>query len=424
MKRFIAFILLILTVGLSFVSCTTSQPYPQDTSTTTAPTPSEPEKTPLFTETTGITPSYPHQPVDTVPPAPDTKYFAMSNANYIYDDVFIYTEHDENWNKYLKYQRIEDMVEGGHSIYSTTVAPEDDIILNSFSIAYIVDKEATEKNGGSPVLIIALERIGTKSDSSSFRIISFNTATNEMTTIVDEKQADVSMGPLFMYDDTIYYMISTINIENPNKEYGKICSVKKDGSEHKEFPTKYSTFPSILSIYKDKIYYIPDIEKNPYVYASDLNFENAEKLMKVERTPAINDGYIYYSDNKRNVVIEGVTTEITNVYRRRIDNIKSSTKELLVENVFNFRVSGSYIVYNYKEDLVKIDGLFSPYLSPYTLRSYDINTGESSTLITTAPKPESIINIMSSTKSGYIFFSSGDKEFLINIQTKKLYPII
>ncbi len=154
-------------------------------------------------------------------------------------------------------------------------------------VSMIVDREATEANGGEPVLIIFYSPIEGKG-----KIVSVNTKTGEQTVICDGIGGMLSS--FTMYKDTLY--CATLMMSGDGMEfYYTLHSVKKDGSDYtKSQGFNASPLWSLEWISGDRIYCSDG--SVGHIVSYDLAFED-EKVYegKVTSVVYVDDRYIYYT---------------------------------------------------------------------------------------------------------------------------------
>ena len=149
----------------------------------------------------------------------------------------------------------------------------------------VIDRAATEKNGGEPVLILFRDPIEGRGS-----ILSVNTKTGEETIIKDGISGMLSV--FTMYNDTLYY--ATFMMGDGISVYYTMYSVKTDGSEYTESNSfEASLLWSIDWIGGDRIYCTDG--NVGHIVSYDLNFgDKREYKGLVNSVEYVDDKYIYY----------------------------------------------------------------------------------------------------------------------------------
>lgn len=199
---------------------------------------------------------------------------------------------------------------------------------------FLVDEEATSKNGGMPVFIIACDY--PKNEMTDiYRIFSYNSKDNTVKVIYEEYE---NIQWLALYGEYIFY------ITNEGDKGWMIHRVKKDGTGHAEMENRDALSNNIHFIYEDKIYYSNGSRK---LYSMNLDFSGSEYVMDVMTSPSpfVYNGYIYYLDNPTPMKEGGKST--FELCRRSISN--TSKEETMIKGI-GVGVYRNGIFYYYKYD--------------------------------------------------------------------------
>ena len=417
MKRITALFLLIIMAVLSLSSCKDTDVTPNNTVDSVIPT--------LSTEVTDT--------ISTETPLPDAKnkIFVASNSTYIYNNMYFYTKawiNDINspYVTGIKYQYLDDITDTGHNIFDASIGQTD--IFTQYNIQSIkslaVDREATNQNNGVPVLIICCKIKGNENHS----FLSYNMANNKLTVILDNTEISSSMSRFYIYGDLIYYLVYAKNENGSNAT--KVRSIKKDGTDLREYDISFDIANPSFTFYNDKIYYTKDVTIDQHLYVADINFENSRvftEIKNIANPPKIKNGYIYYLDNTRNVVIDGISSTVYDLYRRSLDDYENSSPEILIPGIRNYYLAGSKVIYYTKDDVVKIEGMNFDYVEPHILRCYDTQTDTHTKLIVENKEKESMVNIFR-VSDDFLIYEKGPYQpdaprvfFSVDLNTGEVY---
>ena len=263
----------------------------------------------------------------------------------LWGDIFYYT----NSVDLVRFQDMNYPQNEGLPIYADPLASENE---TPFGQVYsqpmlLIDEEETINNNGMPV-IIASYRYDDENKLS--RIVSFNTATNKMTIIIDDISTVLQ---LFMYKGTIYFL--TDEGENRGEVINK---VERDGSGFSTMNNTDAAMITVGCIYDDKIYYTNALELFNLggLYTCNLDFTGEELLFDgVMSVATIRDGYIYYYAPGENSTEQAL-------WRREL--LKTGDPELLIGDALGVGCYDDTIYYSPTMDY------------PNILYEYHIDTGE------------------------------------------------
>ena len=181
MKKIIALLLALISVLICFASC-------NNTPDTTIPNTKQPNY---------------------VKPTSMEDKFQKSDIEVVYNNFFYYTGNvnpeDYRSNQTIKVQNLKNIQANGSYLYNDPFGNEDPFNMKMPKIKMIVDEKATAENGGMPVLIISQDYEGDTIDEETaiwkHKIVSFNTATNTVTTIADNIE---NLQDFYLYNNKIY----------------------------------------------------------------------------------------------------------------------------------------------------------------------------------------------------------------------------
>ena len=338
-KKIIAFLLATIILALPLASCRKND----DVAGTTAQ--SKSEGTTSIGATSGSTQS---PDVDrfasgiTVPEDNTDPSKKMIKASVGASDVMIYRDTIyynvlEGSSAKIKYQNLNNIRNKGAELGADPLASStsgglfNDVEPWPF---FLVDEEATSKNGGMPVFIIACDYSKTET-MDVYRIFSYNSKDNSVKVIYEEPE---NIQWLALYGDYIFY-------ETAEGDKGDILHrVKKDGSEHIEMENKDALGNKIHYIYEDKIYYVHGAKG---LYSMNLDFSGSEYLFDVSngRYSFAYDGYIYY-------IWKHTAQRGVDLCRRSISD-PSKEETVLSGIAYGFYENGVFYYYRYdSEDAV------------------------------------------------------------------------
>ncbi len=324
-------------------------------------------------------------PIPDVPSTAEESNFTASSISLVYRNLYFSKEKAGDDLKYdqtsytLKYHNIDNVQEESIPVYNDVFAGnEDPFITNGPSARFMLDKKATEENGGIPVLIYAhkYEIIG---DNTLARIFSFNTATNKMTLIADN--ITNFCDNFWLYNDTIFYYCYNPAFDDGGDGF-EPYSVSKYGGDvtRYEFPDR-SFHYKLIEVYKDKLYFANS--KTLQLYRSDLDFKNAELLNESLRSPIIKGGYLYYIV-PQTTEIDGCTIGYSDLYRSPLDDLNFEKSEIVLEKATKIEINENKVYHGLVDDLelVPLPAYLggTPEAVTQIRYSYDLITGEKSTV--------------------------------------------
>ncbi|MBE6551481.1 MAG: hypothetical protein E7665_05025 [Ruminococcaceae bacterium] len=248
----------------------------------------------------------------------------------------------------IKYQKLNNLQNGGFSVADNSDNNTNGSIgIGSRNFRLLADVEETNKNNGSPVLLITYgdshyDSISKTSFYSS-SIILFNTATQKSQTIKNDIKEYV--WDMLLHDDIIFYLTY-------EADKGTVINrINKDGSGHQKMESDTPHTYRIASVHDKKLYFYADDFKE--IYRCDLDFSNIEKLFEIDRAtmvPFTSNGYIYYTKFEKTITINDLPQRSGSVYRRKISDLEN-TEELLFKNAYATRVYGDIMTYYLYDDV-------------------------------------------------------------------------
>jgi len=362
MKKIVALLLALLSVLMCFASCS-------NTPETTIPNTKQP---------------------DYVKPTSMEDKFQKSDIEVVYNNFFYYTGNvnpeDYRSNQTIKVQNLKNIQANGSYLYNDPFGNEDPFNMKMPKIKMIVDEKATAENGGMPVLIISQDYEGSTIDDETaiwkHKIVSFNTATNTVTTIADNIE---NLQDFYLYNNKIYCVALTWDkdSEEPNRIY-VVHLMDKDGKNKKEYVLEEKNVcPYLIGVYKGKMYF----SQNHNILRSDLDFENSEIIIDdidCNFTPVFAGGYMYYQGNHRDIDVDSYTVpNCRDLLRRPLNDIlNKESEEVVLEGLYLFMRCQESNLYTYCtiNELQLINKNDKKTISRSCTHAFDINTGASKLL--------------------------------------------
>lgn len=209
----------------------------------------------------------------------EDKRAVLGHQYAIYQDTVYYLDFNE---RTIKYQSINNIQETGLPLCQDVLSADraEHPLANLSSARILVDEDATRKNGGVPVLIIAY-----CNSANSFDIVTFNTKTNRMKTL---KEDITYIHTLHFYDGYIIYAC-----DEGDQGYN-VYSMKKDGSEHCMLENPEQRGYRVRNIYDDLIYVTDGVGN---LYAATLDLKNLTYLFEnCDNTVFFSNDYVYYAE--------------------------------------------------------------------------------------------------------------------------------
>ncbi len=286
----------------------------------------------------------------------------------LYGEYFFYAADGK-----MKYNLISDLQEVGMNIYSDTLAEgTDDPFGHVYFPIMLIDRAATNENGGSPVLIIAYENL--RSDEGT-AIVSYDLYKSEITVIKDGILSGVQY--LCLYGDYIYYMTADYD------EGNNIHRVKKDGSDYSTLDNPENNIYRLITAYEDRVYYYDSAGQ---IYSSTLDFQDSQHLVDDAGAyePFVRDGYIYYYQFAGYVTLEATEEneerQIFSYDLYRCSTEDTSDSEVILEGItIAIAYCGDDEIYYYLANPYwHEDGSYDT--GEDTLYAYSISTGETVTV--------------------------------------------
>jgi len=350
--------------------------------------------------------------------------FAASSTYLVYKNLY-YTmektdEMESDTKKHtLKYHNLDAPQQSGIPVYSDVLSGSDDPFLSDNPTCQMVlDKKATAENGGMPVLIVA-QKIGNDADNVYARIFSFNTANNKMTLIADNITNYYDI--FWLCGDDIYFYCYLGTFEDDGQGGFAPFKVSKKGGDvtQLEFPSKDFQY-KLIGTHENELYFTNTSIGE--IYKSDLNFKNATLMADSIFKPFISGGYLYYQ-------VHGVTEkdggEVTyfDFFRKPLNNFSNVKEEKVIEGAAEIIIENGKIYYSKVGDAQMIKYMpYSEKLSPIYQIKYCLETksGETSTLYDYSNNPKERIRSFLINDYYYIYESSvkSDESLLIGFKMK------
>ena len=276
---------------------------------------------------------------------PREREMVISKGDYfLWHDLYFYlspTVEDDWESMTLKYFNILSDGSSGVPVYSDPFNGGGDPFspkANNSSLAIymmvLVDEEATEKNGGIPVLIVALpfkDPEETEKGALHYRLASYNMGTGKLDILCEDIGSDI--GTIALYGENIYFIRATsknaekniydmingtVDIENT------LFALPKEGGEPKKVPLSIDEARfDLCCTWKGKIYvrtggtnriyrYDPKSERTELAcnITSEIDPGWLEPILYV-------NGYVYYKENKKTITKDGYNDSFTFDLRRK-----------------------------------------------------------------------------------------------------------
>ena len=302
------------------------------------------------------------------------------------------------------------------------------------SVIVLVDEEATEKNGGIPVLIAALpfemaEDKGT--GEYHYRLVSYNMGTGKMDILCENIGSHIVT--IALYRENIYFIQVTgfpkqqdVNIYDPSNELDEYKNLKdalyvlpKEGGKPKKVPLSIDEARfDLCCTWKGKIYL--QTEEANRIYRYDIETQETEPVCNV--TPKGDPlrlsllfigGYVYYEGNEQVIPKEGYHDSWSyTLYRQpleRMQDLNEKNGEVVLQNIGGLRryQNGTKILYDNFSD-------GHPFLTSQrdfsVLRWYDTETKETGIVFDHSDK-QGIFWMVSEISDDYIIMSSCYEDF-------------
>ena len=368
MEKIIALLLALVSVLMCFASCSNTP----DTIKTSNPSTNNPNY---------------------VPPTSMEEKFIQSDLSVVYNGFYYYTGKTESGTlgspSTIKVQNLKKLLPEGVQLYSDPLGNEDPFLTKYPKYEIIVDEEATQKNGGMPVLLISMDYESDELDDNTviwkYKIVSYNTANGIMKTIIDDVE---QLQKFYLYNGQIYCVSrtwdkKTENTEDPKRIY-HVLVMDKDGSNKKEYMLEEKNVcPMLLGVYKGKLYFT----QNHNILSSDLDFNNSKIIIndiECNFTPVFAGGYMYYMGNYRDIEVDSyIVKNCHDLLRRPLDNILDKCfEEVVLEKIYDFFGCQQSNLYVYKtiNDTQIIEKNSRKWISGACTHIFDINTGKSELL--------------------------------------------
>ena len=265
----------------------------------------------------------------------------------------------------IRFQRIDNIQETGLPVYSNLLSEGEDPFADVATFSYIMeDPWATERNDGLPVLILIASYWQTATEPARQAILSYNTATNKVTTIVENYNPMGSKG-FFLYGDILYYTT------DDGDQGVNVNRINVDGSNHSRMENPNGDSYTLLSVSDGTLYYANDNER--VVYASALDFSNEIKVAENVHPwymATVCGEYFYYPTQEVNEA-----TSYLSLYRVRTDGT-GEPELVLTEVAVGAPMNGVYYYYPL-DNMVTITHRGHEMKHIQTkLYAYDLKTGE------------------------------------------------
>ena len=244
------------------------------------------------------------------------------------------------------------------------------------SAELIIDDEATAKNGGVPVFIIAYTVERTEKDNVHNReyetkIASFDMKSRKLT-ILKEGLNDIRIGYIFTYRNTLYFETGHAKTASGENRVYIINKINLDGSGYAVLEIEEETgWFQLDYIADDVIYY----SRGGKIYSSALDFSGFTYLFDGYSVCCSDGEYLYYQ-TAEDLTMTDYDTAFS-LCRRKLGDPLSEEETVLSSDVVTARYGGGYSFgdgyFYYDNDMS--DGTTVFY-------SYDCRTGEHKKIFT------------------------------------------
>lgn len=264
----------------------------------------------------------------------DNTCIVGSYAACIYEDTLFYFDRN---TRSIKYQKLNDIQENGLPIFSDPLTDEKENPfsgITSFGNFFLVDPEATKNNRNNPVLIIAYQYWDWENDGRSYyKLVSFETNTNKITTIQDKLE---SIQSLHLYGNYIFYTT------NEGDEGYNVHRIGKNGKNYLKMDNPNKDLFRVQTIYKDRVYFA---DAAGQLFSSTLSFEEKEYIFDiVPYIPAfIIDDYFVYQNNYRQTDFNNTPMASVDICRCPMSDV--SKVETIISNIHVGMESGRNFYY-------------------------------------------------------------------------------
>ena len=350
------------------------------------------------------------------------KLISSTTTNILYNNMYIYLEESRETDgatyKTLKYHNLDNMYNESLHVYSDLLSEESDPFTTWGTPHFMIDEDATVKNGGVPVIVYAYiyNEGDTNPDDemSNYRIISYNMATNKMTEICS------SMGPItgtvYLYGDMIYYTRVLVDSESGEVSYVPCKISKQSGTVQAfEYPDK-RFICKLLSISENTIYLFE--EKTNTIYKTDLDFKSFDTISDEYTKPFVIGEYLYYtSDGKFEK--DGGQFNKYDIYRKELKQLDSANEETVLSDIGNYLIRDGIIYYSKTYDAIICEmqggsGFDMAFYKKYYSYAPSTNNHEDFCDLT-AYKENRIMTLEKISEKYYIFSYISDSEITIKI---------
>lgn len=202
----------------------------------------------------------------------------------------------------LKYQNMENIQSTGFRLYQDLLETEKNpfqFVTGGTSI--IVDPIATEKNGGAPILYIALNK-------SDRMVVSFNTATQQMRILKNDLSG--RFMNLFLYGEHLVFLTDEGDLGR------RIHSIKTDGTDYHTLENPDKLMLDIHNIWNGEVYFT---DGTGNLYKAPLSMDSFSFVLDdCGGAVCFGGDYLYYN-------------EMSTFYYRRVNLSDPSVKETVIE---------------------------------------------------------------------------------------------
>lgn len=302
-------------------------------------------------------------------------FAASGYFNTLWNGIYFYVPYGKSADKTLMWCDLRQEDPEPIPLYSDFFGEDDPFTgFSPTGFRILPDEAATRENNGMPVYIIAYNRsvLIDGERTSHYRLVSFNTADNQLTVLNEDIGA--GLEEIALYGDTLYY---SKLIENSGSLIDDF--LYDENSEKTENRKKFGVFAMPRTGGKAVRYNFPEdapffirgvcdgklcieSEQLQRVYRCDPDFSNAELIYSyTNETPVVAfiDGYLFYKEKNdrqpdfpEEVLSHLSSIRVFDLYKKPLDQFETSKAELVTRDVLRTEwFGGNTILFETLEEL-------------------------------------------------------------------------
>ena len=242
----------------------------------------------------------------------------------IYGDYVIF----RNNSLQLFYQRISEPFAAAKPL---VIGNDLDSLNSEYVDLFVIDPILSAKEGGSPVLFLAVREQGDPSSLIIPELICYHTATQKWRTLWYEKGAVISS--LFLYGDRIYFTTT-----RKNGEYiSRFHSIKTDGSDYKEMTLNTERVSKSYFAFAegDRLYFCEQNTEVIKLYSCAADLSDCKPVRTWTAGDFyytfapffIRDGYLYYTTKPKTETKNGLQIFTASLARAPLSDLSNPDRE-------------------------------------------------------------------------------------------------